>query len=56
MFYAVTVGVALWPVMGVANILILAASAIVVRVIAWETKKQKRGLARRESHTNLEVQ
>lgn len=36
--------------MSVANIIIMAASAIVLRVIGWEAKKQKRGLARRESH------
>jgi len=42
------VGMVVWSVMGVANILIMATSAIMCRVMSWETKKQKRGLARSE--------
>lgn len=48
-FSLATVGIALWAAMSAANIVVLAASAIVCRLMSWESKKQKRGLARSES-------
>lgn len=38
----------MWSVTSVVNIVIMAASMVLCRVMSWETKKQKKSLARSE--------
>ena len=42
------VGIGVWSAMGAVNMVVLAASAIVCRIMSWEAKKQKKGLVRSE--------
>ena len=42
------VGIGVWSAMGAVNMIVLAASAIICRIMSWEAKKQKKGLVRSE--------